>query len=97
MRSKRLALAAVAAASLAAVPIAAAGMMHPDARRAAVGHGRARRRQPPVELDEGPALLDVRRCTTMHVTGASIRDAHGMMVAKLGPMYKREGLRAWCR
>ena len=90
MRSKRLAAAVVVAAALAAVPVAAAGMLHPRlaARLSGMGeHGI-------VNLQAHAAQhrlcwqfdLQVR-----HVLGATIRDAHGMIVVRLGHMYRAKG------
>jgi len=89
MRSKRLAAAAVVAAALAAVPVAAAGM-HPElgARLSGMGeHGivnltsHAQKHQ----------LCWTFELHTMHVLSATVRDAHGMIVARLGHMYRAKG------
>jgi hypothetical protein len=90
MRSKRFAAAVVVAAALAAVPVASAGMMHPTlgARLAGMGeHGI-------VNLQAHAATN--RLCwkfelSVMHVLGATIRDRHGMIVARLGHMYRAKG------
>jgi hypothetical protein len=86
MRSKRLALAAVAAAALAAVPIAAAGMMHPQLGAHLSGMGETGVVNLQSHLSTGKLCwkFDLH---TMHVAGATIRDAHGMPVARLGHMY----------
>jgi hypothetical protein len=90
MRSKRLAAAVVAAAALAVVPVATAGTMHPQlgARLSGMGeHG-------VVNLQAHAAQH--RLCWTfdlhvMHPLAATIRDAHGMIVAHLGHMYRAKG------
>ena len=90
MRSKRWAAAAVAAAALAAVPVATAGMMHPTlgARLSGMGeHGivnlqaHATRHQ----------LCWKFELSTMHVLGATVRASDGMIVARLGHMYRAKG------
>ena len=90
MRSKRLAAATVAALALVAIPVAAAGMMHPTlgARLSGMGeHGI-------VNLQAHAAknqLCWKFELSVMHVLGATIRDAHGMAVASLGHMYRAQG------
>lgn len=86
MRSKKLVLAAVAAASLAAVPVAAAGMMHPQlgAHLSGMGETGVVNLQSHLKTGKLCWTFDLH---TMHVTGATIRDAHGMTVAHLGQMY----------
>jgi hypothetical protein len=90
MRSKGWAAAVAASATLVAVPVATAGMMHPRlaARLSGMGeHGI-------VNLQAHTAQhrlcwnfdLDV-----MHVLGATIRDRHGMIVAHLGHRYRAKG------
>jgi hypothetical protein len=90
MRSKRWAAAVVVAAALAAVPLATAGMMHPKlgARLSGMGeHG-------VVNLTSHAAqhrlcwMFDVH---AKHLLGATVRDAHGMIVAHLGHMYRASG------
>jgi hypothetical protein len=90
MRSKRFAAAVVATAALAAVPVASAGMMHPELGARLSGMG-----------EHGIVNLQAhattgRLCWTfdlhvMHVLGATIRDSHGMIVARLGHMYTAKG------
>jgi hypothetical protein len=90
MRSKRLAAAAAASAALVAIPVAAAGMMHPTlgARLSGMGeHGI-------VNLQAHAAKHEL--CWTfelsvMHLTGATVRDKAGMSVARLGHMYRAKG------
>jgi hypothetical protein len=90
MRSKRWIAAVVAAGALAIVPVAAAGMMHPTlgAHLSGMGehgvvnlHGHARTHR----------LCWKFQLTLMHVQGATVRDAHGMIVARLGHMYRAQG------
>ena len=89
MRSKILALTVTAAAALAAASLALAGMHSTlGARLAGMGdHGI-------VNLQAHAAKGQL--CWTFglsakHLTGATIRDAHGMMVARLGHMYSAKG------
>jgi hypothetical protein len=85
MRSKRLALAAVAAAALAAVPVATAGM-HPQLGAHLSGMGETGVVNLQSHLKTGKLCWKF-ELHVMHVTGATIRDAHGMTVARLGHMY----------
>ena len=90
MRSKRFAAAVVVAAALAAVPVAAAGMMHPvlGARLSGMGeHGI-------VNLQSHAAkgqLCWKFELSVMHPLGSTIRDKGGMIVARLGHMYRAKG------
>ncbi len=90
MRSKRLAAAVVVAAALAVVPVATAGTMHPTlgARLAGMGeHGI-------VNLQSHAAKSQLCwkfEVSVMHALGATVRDAHGMIVAHLGHMYREKG------
>jgi hypothetical protein len=90
MRPKRLTAAIVVAAALFAVPVAAAGMLHPrlGARLSGMGeHGI-------VNLQAHAAknqLCWKFELSVMHPLGATIRDAHGMIVARLGHMYRAKG------
>jgi hypothetical protein len=87
MRWKRLAAAAVAAAALAAVPAATAGMMHPELGAHLSGMGETG----VVNLTahtKGHRLCWKFQLHLMHVSGATIRDRHGMIVARLGHMYR---------
>ena len=89
MRSKRWAAAAVAAAALAAVPTATAGM-HPELGAHLSGMG-----------ETGIVNLTAHSKThrlcwkfqlhTMHVLRATVRDRHGMIVARLGRVYRAKG------
>jgi hypothetical protein len=90
MRTKRWVVAAVAAAVLGVVPVATAGMMHPTLGASLSGMG-----------EHGVVNLQAHAKThrlcwkfqlhVMHVLGATVRDAHGMMVARLGHMYRAKG------
>ena len=90
MRLQRLAAAAAAAAALAVVPIAAAGTMHPELGAHLSGMG-----------ETGVVNLTAHSKThelcwkfqlhTMHVLRATVRDRHGMIVARLGHMYRAKG------
>jgi hypothetical protein len=90
MRSKRFAAAVVGAAALAAVPVAAAGTMHPTlgARFSGMGeHGI-------VNLQSHAAknrLCWKFELTVMHPLAATVRDKGGMVVARLGHMYSAKG------
>ena len=90
MRSKRWVAAVVAAAALAAVPFAAAGMMHPrlGARLSGMGeHGIVNFQAHAT----GHRLCWTFQLYATHLLGATVRDAHGMMVARLGHMYRAKG------
>ncbi|HEY3550351.1 MAG TPA: hypothetical protein VGK69_04800 [Gaiellaceae bacterium] len=90
MRSKRWVAAVVAAAALAAVPVAAAGMMHPrlGARLSGMGeHGIVNFQAHAT----GHRLCWTFQLHAKHLLGATVRDAHGMMVARLGHMYRAKG------
>jgi hypothetical protein len=90
MPSKRLAAAAVAAAALAVVPFATAGTMHPELGAHLSGMG-----------ETGIVNLTAHSKThrlcwkfqvhVMHPLGATVRDRHGMIVARLGHMYRAKG------
>jgi hypothetical protein len=90
MRSKRWVAAAVAAAALAAIPVATAGMMHPElgARLSGMGeHGI-------VNLTAHAKKHELCwkfELSTMHLLGSTVRDSHGMIVAHLGHMYREKG------
>jgi hypothetical protein len=90
MRSKRLAAATIAVAALAVVPIATAGMMHPELGARLSGMG-----------ETGIVNLTAHSKThrlcwkfqlhLMHPLAATVRDRHGMRVARLGHMYRATG------
>jgi hypothetical protein len=90
MSSKRLAVAVVAAAALAAVPLASAGMMHPElgARLSGMGEHGVVNLQSHLTTGKLCWKFDLH---VMHVTGATIRDSHGMKVARLGQTYSPKG------
>ena len=90
MRFKRLAAAAVAAAALAVAPLATAGMMHPELGAHLSGMGETG----VVNLtahSQSHRLCWKFQLQVMHVTGATVRDKHGMIVARLGHMYRAKG------
>lgn len=90
MRTKRWVAAAVVAAALAAVPVATAGMMHPTlgARLSGMGeHGIVNLRAHATEH----RLCWTFQLHVMHPLGATVRDAHGMVVVRLGHMYRAKG------
>jgi len=90
MRSKKLAAAAVAAAALAVVPLATAGIMHPQLGAHLSGMGEAGI----VNLtahSKKHQLCWKFQLTTTHVLGATVRDKSGMTVANLGHMYRAKG------
>jgi hypothetical protein len=90
MRSKTWVAAAVAAAALAAVPVAGAGMMHPQLAARLSGMGETG----VVNLTahaQGHRLCWKFKLHTMHVLGATVRDKSGMIVASLGHMYRAQG------
>ena len=91
MRGKKIAVAIVASAALLGSPSGAGRHDAPRARREAVRDGRARDREPAVERRRRASSAGRSTCSTTGITGASIRDAHGMVVAKLGSMYKPKG------
>jgi hypothetical protein len=90
MRSKRLVAAVVAATALAAVPVAAAGMMHSvlGAHLSGMGeHGI-------VNLTSHAAkgqLCWKFDLHVMHPLASTVRDKGGMTVARLGHMYSAKG------
>lgn len=90
MHSKRLAAAAVTAAALIAIPVATAGMMHPrlGARLSGMGeHGIVNLQAHATKHQ----LCWTFQMSMMHALGATVRDAHGMIVARLGHMYRAKG------
>ena len=90
MRFKTLTVACLAAAAMSAAGAALAATMHPEvaARLSGMGeHGI-------VNLTLNAKHHEI--CWTFDIptkgpTAASIRDAHGMVVAKLGPRYSKKG------
>lgn len=89
MRSKRLAAVAAVAAALAVAPVALAGMMHPEfaARLSGMGHHGIVNFQSHEKQGRLCWKFDLH---VMGLTHASIRDSHGMIVARLGRKYKAQ-------
>lgn len=90
MRTKRLAAAATAAAALALVPVATAGMMHPELGAHLSGMGETG----VVNLtahSKKHQLCWKFQLHTIPALGATIRDKQGMKVARLGHMYRAKG------
>jgi hypothetical protein len=90
MRSKSWAAAMVATAALAVAPAAAAGMMHPTLGASLSGMGE----HGVVNLEahaKGHRLCWTFQLHVMHVLGATVRDKAGMVVARLGHMYRAKG------
>ena len=90
MRSKMLVAAAALAATLVVIPVAAAGMMHPvlGAKLSGMGehgivnfHSHAKKHRLCWKFD----------LSVMHPLRATIRDKDGMIVARLGHMYRAKG------
>ena len=90
MGSKRWAAAVVATAALLAVPVATAGMMHPTlgARLSGMGeHGIVNLQAHATQHQ----LCWKFELSTVHAVGATVRDSGGMIVARLGRMYRAKG------
>jgi len=90
MRSKRSIAAVVAALALVAVPVAAAGTMHPTLGASLSGMGE----HGIVNLHahaKGNQLCWQFQLHVMHVHSATVRDKSGMVVAHLGDMYRAKG------
>ena len=90
MRSKTWAVTVVVAAALVAVPVATAGMMHPElgARLSGMGeHGIVNLQAHATQHE----LCWKFQLSTMHVLSATVRDKSGMIVARLGHMYRAKG------
>ena len=90
MHSKRLAAAAATAAALIAIPVATAGMMHPTlgARLSGMGERGIVNLQAHATKHQ---LCWKFQMSMMHATGATVRDKAGMVVARLGHMYRAKG------
>ena len=90
MRSKKLAAAVVCWAALAGAGVAAAGTLHPTLGAHLSGMG-----------EHGIVNLQAHatqhqlcwkfELSLMHPLSSTIRDAHGMIVARLGHMYRAKG------
>jgi hypothetical protein len=90
MRRKRSVAAFVTALALAAVPVAAAGMMHPELGAHLSGMGETG----VVNLtahSKGQRLCWKFDLHVMHPLAATVRDKGGMTVANLGHMYRAKG------
>ena len=90
MRSKRWAAAVVATAALLAVPVATAGMMHPTlgARLSGMGeHGIVNLQAHATKHQ----LCWKFELSMVHAVGATVRDSGGMIVVRLGRMYRAKG------
>ena len=90
MGSKRLAAAAVAAAALAVAPVATGATMHAELGAHLSGMGETG----VVNLtahSKGHRLCWRFQLQLMHATNATVRDRHGMIVARLGHMYRAQG------
>ncbi len=87
MRSKMLVAVAALAATLAAASVAAAGMMHPvlGARLSGMGHHGIVNFH---SYEKKGRLCWKFEVHLMGIKSATIRDAHGMVVAHLGEKYK---------
>jgi hypothetical protein len=90
MRSKRRVAAAAVAAALAAVPAATAGMMHPELGAHLSGMGETGIVNLTAHSKEHRLCWKF-ELQVMHVLGATVRDRHGMTVARLGHMYRAKG------
>jgi hypothetical protein len=90
MRFKRFAAATVVAAALAAVPVAAAGMMHPTlgAHLSGMGEHGIVNLQSHASKNQLCWKLEL---SVMHPLAATVRDKSGMVVARLGHMYTAKG------
>ena len=90
MRSKRWVAATAVVATLIAIPVATAGMMHPrlGARLSGMGeHGIVNLRS----YETKHRLCWTFDIHLMHPIGATVRDGHGMILARLGHMYRAKG------
>jgi len=90
MRTKRLAAAAAATAALALVPIATAGMLHPELGAHLSGMGETGVVNLTAHSQKHQLCWKFQLHTT-HLLAATIRDKHGMKVANLGHMYRAKG------
>jgi len=90
MHSKRLAGAVAAAAALAAVPVAAAGMMHPTLGARLLGMGEHGIVNLQSHASKGQLCWKF-QLSVMHPLASTVRDKGGMTVARLGHMYRAKG------
>ena len=90
MRSKTLTLVVAAAAVLATASIDLAGMMHPTLGAHLSGMGEHGIVNLQSHASKGQLCWKF-QLSVMHVKSATIRDSGGMVVAKLGDMYRAKG------
>jgi hypothetical protein len=90
MRSKTLTLGAAAAAVLATASIALAGMMHPTLGAHLKGMGEHGIVNLQSHASKGQLCWKF-ELSVMHAKSATVRDSDGMIVAKLGDMYRANG------
>jgi hypothetical protein len=85
-----LVAAAVAAAALALVPAATGGTMHPELGAHLSGMGETGIVNLTAHSKEHRLCWKF-QLHVMHVAGSTVRDRHGMIVARLGHMYRARG------
>ena len=90
MRWKRSVAAATVAAALTVVPLATAGMMHPQLGAHLSGMGESGVVNLTAHSKKHQLCWKFQLHTT-HVLGATVRDKSGMKVASLGHMYRAKG------
>ena len=90
MRSKTLTLVVACGAVLATASIALAGMMHPTLGAKLSGMGEHGIVNLQSHASKGQLCWKF-ELSVMHVKGATVRDNGGMVVAKLGHMYRAKG------
>jgi hypothetical protein len=90
MRSKTLTLGAAAAVVLATASIALAGMMHPMLGAHLKGMGEHGIVNLQSHASKGQLCWKF-QLSVMHAKSATVRDSGGMIVAKLGDMYRAKG------
>jgi hypothetical protein len=90
MRSKTLTVALAAAAALATASLALAGMMHSTLGAKLSGMGEHGIVNLQSHASKGQLCWKF-QLSVMHIKGATIRDKSGMVVAKLGDMYRAKG------
>jgi hypothetical protein len=90
MRSKRWIAATAVAATLIVIPVATAGTMHPrlGARLAGMGEHGIVNLQSHATKHQLCWTFDIQ---LMHPLSATVRDGHGMILARLGHMYRAKG------
>ena len=90
MRLQRFSAAAIAAAALAVVPPATAGMLHPELGARLSGMGETGVVNLTAHMNTH-RLCWTFRLHVMHAAAATVRDRHGMVVARLGHRYRAQG------